>query len=328
MTEQANFNKPVESFGDIEEPYLTVIKEKLLFDDKNVFLDNNYIYVVNYIDNDDFAEITRYDYNFYIKGKFEYFLNSGHNEVISQIKTTKDDGIMIACNRSTYYGEYFAYNGYSQITIYNSEYNVDWEYVFKNGENDIVDIYEYNNRYYILSTYSEFSTNNVQTITSIKIYMFSNYGNLLKEENVTINDCGSIHYVTPENNRLYIFGSHQPVDYSEYKIWEYDLDLNLISVNENEDFIWLNVFKSSHGDIFYDDEKLIINNKKISSSIYGNIDLKLDFKTGSLLVFDNTIGYDWEKFGNCPYVSFIPLKIQKVYLFIDYDGNILWCESV
>ncbi|MBE6130598.1 MAG: helix-turn-helix transcriptional regulator [Erysipelotrichaceae bacterium] len=324
MREAADFNEPVSSFGEVPEVYLDVINKKILDNSSNVFLDSKYIYTVNDTSNNDIVEIAKYDYKFNVIKKFEYFVYNGYNSSIGQIITTSDEGILIVCNRDTYFGEYYQYRGYSKITKYDNNYQFEWEYTFTNGENSISDVYEYNNNFYVFSIYSEFSEDVSASVSDIKIYIFNQSGNIVDEKNVTNDEYGYIDFVLFEDKTFYIYGSYQPIEGNIDNVWEYNMNLELVNSYEIEEF-W-RTYKSSDGLMIYEDA-VIVNSTQIPSS-YGIINLCINLETGYLLVLHNYIDYDWEWMEKHPYFNRVLMIYQTVYLYMDLDGNIVWCKSI
>lgn len=326
IRENSNFNDPVSSFGEVPQVYLDVIDEKILEDYYDVFIDTEYIYTIKDTSNVDIIEITRYDYNFNVIKKLKYFVSNGYSESIVQIKTTSDDGIVIVCNHSTYYEDEFQYRGYSKITKFDKNYQLEWEHIFTNGENNISDVFENNYNFYVFAEYSNFSNDYSSSVSDIKIYTFNNNGMIIEEKNVTNDEWGSISFVLFEDETFYIYGRYQPINKSISYVWEYNLDLELVDQYEREKSWNIKTYKSSSGLKMYDDT-LIINNKQIPNS-YGKINLCLKLDTGYLLVFNNLIDYDWDHQRKHPYASFIPMIYQTVYLYMDSSGNVIWCKSV
>lgn len=326
MREFADFNEPVSSFGEVPKVYLDAINSKILVNDNNVFIDSKYIYIVKDTSNNDIVEITKYDYSFNVIKKFEYFVDNGYNERIDQIKTTSDEGMVIVCNHSTYFTEYHKYNGYSKITKYDNNYQLEWEYTFINGENNIHDVYEYNNNFYVFTRYSEFSEDVSVSVSDIKIYTFDNSGNIIEEKNVTSDEWGYINFVLFEDETFYIYGSYQPLEGNIDNVWEYNINLELVNSYEIEESWKIRTYKSSDGLKIYEDA-VIINSTHIPSS-YGRITLSLNLEEGYLLVLENHIDYDWDLMEKHPWASFVPTITQIVYLYVDVNGNIVWCKSV
>ena len=75
------------------------------------------------------------------------------------------------------------------------------------------------------------------------------------------------------------------------------------------------------------EDTVIVNNTQIPSS-YGIINLCINLETGYLLVLHNYIDYDWDWMEKHPYFNHLLMIYQTVYLYMDLDGNIVWCKSV
>lgn len=322
-----NLNDPIQSFGNVDELYLNVINSKILFNHDNVFLNENDFYVVNNTTSQDIVEIKRYNYEFKEIGFFQLFLHNGYNADIIDIKTLNNNDILIACNHSTYFSDENTYFGYSTITKLDEKYNVAWEYTFVDLEHDIKSLYEYNNKYYIFTTISEIDEVSV-AMTDAKIIVLANDGKIEKEEYITTGQWGSILSVSFVKEIFYVgcFVQEDEESGTICKTFEYDVNLNCINSYIDNKYWNISEYKSSNGMVYYNSESLIINDTIISNK-YGILVLCLNIKDEKLLVFENIIDYDWDFMEKHPYINHMPTISQTVYLYIDNDGNTLWCKG-
>lgn len=321
-TIRKDLNSPVESFGNVSEMYLDVINSNILYNDVNVFLNENDFYVVT-PSKQNMVEIKKYDYEFKEIGKFQLFLHNGYNANIVDVKTLSNNDILVLCNHSTYFNDNQAYFGYSTITKLDNNYNKIWEYTFVNEENEMNSVFEYNNKYYIFSTTSELNGISVNMLDA-KICVLSRDGKLEKEENITSNEWGQIVFVKFYNEIFYVHCIAQDENGTIYKIFEYNTNLNCINSYTSDSHWKLSSYKTSNGLAYYDSSALIINGKNIPDK-YGKLVLCLNINNEKLLVFKNVVDYDWS---NHPkYSSYIPTITQTVYLLVDNNGNILWCKG-
>lgn len=315
-------NEPVKSFGNIEELYQDVINSNLLTNSNNVFLNNKDFYVVKTTSSKDIVKIIRYNYEFIKIKEFNLFLHSGYNTNIIDIKTLNNNDILIACN---HYNNDTTYNDYSSIIKLDESYNIKWEYTFTELEYYIKSVYEYNNKFYVFADVSQVADDSVSMANS-KILVFTSEGEIDKETCIVKEKWGFIDSVSFSNGIFYVGCLIQENHNTIFKTFEYDNNLNCINEYIDNKNWNLREYKSSEGIKYYNIENLKINNFNISKK-YGILSLCLNLENGKLLIFENKIDYDWEFMEKNPYISYIPFIIQNVYLYIDNNGNALWCKG-
>ena len=329
MRNLAGFNEPVASFGNVTEPFASIINDNVLRRTDHVFLNEDVFYVVREKNNNDFVEITRYDYNFAVIKWFDYFVHNAQASEIKDIMATSDKGFLIVNNHYTYYEDNFQYNGYSQITKYNDEDNIEWEYVFTNGETNINAVYEYNHQIYLFTSYSLFPDDDkAANVSDIKKYIFSLDGRLLNDINITNQEWGTLTFVECKEGHFYLYGMYQKNYKTIFHMWVYNQELHLLESKEIDHSLIIRwTYKTNKGIKRYTYQSLEIAGIPIDKK-YGDIRLCMNVRDGYFLVFENAIDYLWNVIEKYPYVSYLPTAFQTVYLYINDKGNILWCKSV
>ncbi len=109
------------------------------------------------------------------------------------------------------------------------------------------------------------------------------------------------------------------------KTFEYNINLNCMNSYIDNKYWSMCEYKSSNGLVPYNRKSLEICGTTISNK-YGILVLCLNIKDEKLLVFENVIDYDWDFMEKHPYSSYMSTISQTVYLYIDNDGNTLWCR--